>query len=655
MEDRAVNAFSLPALAMARRNAAALPARFEDLARRSVPPGIVRLESTGRATGLGPGVYIADAKATPDLLAEHPGFVFATRNGRIFRLLDEAGAITVEQGGATGDGESDDRDAIQATIEYAEAIGAGIVRFGQARYRLHCPIRLSPAAATRATDGHPLIIRRSLRLEGRSGAQTVLDFAGPNGGDPATDYQLVATSDADPTPAVWRGGGLFIDGDAPRPVDGPLAIERIELARLAFHGNRTRSGLSDWPADPATGQGWDTSDKAFWLQDCHAGDIVLTDTDLIGWGGEIFYLGGSPDAVRSVTLERCRFLTSDGTAFNPGVNARILARDCEFGDAYQGQEETGKTSARYVNCLWRDCSNVGIGSGPTAAPQYNFAYPTRDPAGPLPLTELENCSFRSVSQILVASWVRGRITIVDSKMIMDTTIAQAARDVDLEVEAWLDRGEGLTALTIHGPANLTTPVGGAPDGVYRQPPKNVRFRIRHYRTEVAEAAGQNWRSFVWSGYIHRSCRIECSGDYTNGFLPRGETNPISMPFVSMEGGVPNPAYAPEGGLATSPLVNNAQIVPASPIMAMACANDELIDCSVKSSPSGGADYGYAPRQTLRLIKSNDTGQIRFTKNAQPWNYEMTQTRVLTKRHDWIEFVYNPNFRRWDETAFFTSA
>ena len=650
-----MSAFALPALALARRGAAALPALFEDLPKRTPDRGVVRLESIGHATGRGAGVYIADALATADLLAAHPRFVFATANGRIFRLLDSGGAVSVEQGGAVGDGATDDREAIQATIAYAEAIGAGVVRFERERYRVHCPIRLSPNAHTRAPDGHPLVVRRSLRLEGRAGARTELDFRGPNGGDPTTDYQLVASTDADPSPAVWRGGGLFVLGDASDPGSDPLQIERLEVARLSFSGNRTRSGVRDWPADPVTGDGWDVSDKALWVQDCYVGDIVLTDTDLIGWRGEIFYLGGAPDSVRSVTLERCRFLTSDGTAFNPGVNARVLARDCEFGDAFQGQEETGKSSARFINCLWRDCDLVGIGSGPTDTLQHNFAYPTRDFAGPLPLTELENCTFRSVNEIMVASWVRGRITMIDSRITVDTQFSQAPRDVDLDVEAWLDRGTEMTALAIWGPADLTTPVGGAPDDVYREPPKNLRFRIRHYRTEVAEAAGENWRSAIWSGYIHRSCRIECSGDYAHSHVPHGETVPVSMPYVSIDGGVPNPAYTPEGSFPAPALVPYGELVPAAPIVSVVCANDVMTDCFVKSVPTGGAEYGYASKQKVRLMKGNDVGQIRFGKNQQPWNHEVRETRVLTRTHDWIEFVYNPNLRRWEEAGFFTAA
>ena len=48
----------------------------------------------------------------------------------------------------------------------AEAVGARTVRFDSAGYRIDCPQRLSPATATRAEDGHPLVVRASLTLRG---------------------------------------------------------------------------------------------------------------------------------------------------------------------------------------------------------------------------------------------------------------------------------------------------------------------------------------------------------------------------------------------------------------------------------------------------------------------------------------------------------
>lgn len=125
-----MSALALPALGLATRAVSALPGLFTAFAQRAVAPDVVRLESTGHTVeGRGAASYIADALATPQLLAAHPRFVTRTANGRIFRLLPQAGALSVEQSGASGDGTANDQPAIQAAIDYAQAAGAREVLF----------------------------------------------------------------------------------------------------------------------------------------------------------------------------------------------------------------------------------------------------------------------------------------------------------------------------------------------------------------------------------------------------------------------------------------------------------------------------------------------------------------------------------------------
>ena len=113
-----MNALALPALGLANRAIQALPASFADLALRHPPTEIVRLDLTGHtAPGKGAARYVADDLCDFSLLAAHPRFVFATANGRIFRLVPEAGSLAVEQGGAAGDGVTNDQPAIQAAID----------------------------------------------------------------------------------------------------------------------------------------------------------------------------------------------------------------------------------------------------------------------------------------------------------------------------------------------------------------------------------------------------------------------------------------------------------------------------------------------------------------------------------------------------------
>ncbi|WP_435199461.1 hypothetical protein [Qipengyuania sp. 902] len=266
-----------------------------------------------------------------------------TANRRVFRLLPEAGSISVEQGGAAGDVLFNDQSAIQATIDYAEALGAREIRFESAYYRIDCPERTSPALDTRAVDGHPLVVRESLTLRGCAADRSVLDFRGLGGVDPDGNWQTVPTSATDAAPAVWRGGGLYLDGDTSRPEPAARRIARLELDRLVFRGNRQRTSQTAYPADPVTGDGWDISDKGFWLHDVYVGTVICRDTDFIGWRGEIFYAVGADDAIEQLSLTRCKLLTGNGNGLNLGCNPRVDAVDCEFGDCKIAQEDKGKS------------------------------------------------------------------------------------------------------------------------------------------------------------------------------------------------------------------------------------------------------------------------------------------------------------------------
>ena len=651
-----MNALTLAALGLAQRAASAMPVLFVDLGKRHLAPHLSRIATSGYSSnGTGPGEYVADALATPELLAAHKRFVIRSANGRIYRLLPPNGAISVEQGGAVGDGASNDQPAVQAAIAYAEAIGAREVYFESEHYLLACPERTSPADATRALDGHPLVITCSLILRGAAAARTVLDFRGIAGADPEANWQIVAASTNDQRDAVWRGGGIFLDGEVAAPGDGARRIERVKLHRLVLKGNRQRTGKYAFPADPADGDGWDITDKAIWLQDCHAGDIAMTDVDCLGWKGEIVYFGGGADAARSITLERCRFLTSNGSAFNPGVKAKVRARDCEFGDCFQAQEDTAKTDALYRNCLWRDCDHMGLGGGPTGAFEHNLAYPTRDAGTPLPMTRLEDCTFRSINLVYIASWVSGRVTTIDTQVTLDANQSMAVRDVDLAVEAWLDREDSLFSCSLFGPTSQTEPVPGAPEGTFKEPLQNVRIRLRHYRTALAEALGHQWRGPIWSGFIRPTCRLSAEGEFASQTTPNGGGYPMSFPFVAFDSAGATTSYTAHGYYIAPAFNGGGELNPAGPVMAVQVASETMLDMYLARWPGGGPGFGYAEGQCVRLVKNDDQGAIRFAKGANPAACALNATRVLDNAHDWIEFTFNASVRRWEESGFFSSA
>lgn len=649
-----MNVLALPALGLANRAIQALPASFADLALRHPPTEIVRLDSTGHtAPGKGAARYVADDLCDSALLAAHPRFVFATANGRIFRLMPEAGSLEVEQGGAAGDGVTNDQPAIQAAIDYAEAIGASELRFESERYRIDCPARISPWLDTRAEDGHPIVIRHSLALRGCAATRSVFDFRALDGADPETNWQLVPTSSTNPALSVWRGGGIFLQGETSNPAPAGRRLACVRLDRLALLGNRARTGAYAFPADPLTGDGWDETDKALWAQDCYLGEIIVRDTDMIGWKGEIFYLAGATDSVERVELQRCRFAKSNGSAFNPGVDAEILAVDCSFGDCFQAQEDTGKNRAIYRNCTWHDCDHTGLGSGPCDDIRYNIAYPTRDNAAPPPLTLLENCEFRNIRSVLIASWVRGSIRTVDATVVLDGTATMALRDVSLKIDAQIDRMPTNHALCLYGIANLEEPVPGAPIGIFRQPPTNVHIELTHSRSQLARESGREWLGCTWNGYIDHSCSLNVAGEFQSGRVPNGGDNPISMPLVAFAGRASSAHWA-HGWHLHPALSADSEIKPSAPLMAIHLQEGIIADVSLARLPAGGAQFGFGDGQIIRLAKEGATGTIRFAKGASS-GFAVRETRVLSNPYDWIEFTYNREWQRWEESGFFSDA
>ena len=650
-----MSALSLPALGLANRAAQALPALFADLAMRAPPADIARIDSTGHAeNGKGAASYICDALCDHALLAAHPRFVFATGNGRIFRLLPDAGSLSVEQGGARGDGVTNDQPAIQATIDYAEAVGAREIRFEAAHYRVDCPLRTSPAEEMRAEDGHPLVVRTSLALRGCAAVRTVLDFRALDGEDPETDFQLVATSASNPALAVWRGGGVLLQGDTIDPGVGKRSIARFEIDRMIWRGNRLHTGAYEWPADPISGDGWDVSDKAVWAQDCFIGEIVCRDTDLVGWKGEIVFLSGASDAVERVELERCRFATSNGSTFNPGTLCEILATDCSFGDCFQAQEDIAKTRAVYRNCTWHDCDTMELGCGVTGELFYNAAYPTRDASLPPPVTLLDNCEFRDIRSVRFGSWVRGTIRLIDASLYLNGGEAMALRDTDLTVESWLDRKNSIHALEFYGVDTLSEPVPGAPAGIYKLPPSNVRIKLSHHRTRHAQEQGHHWLGAFWNGYIDRSCELHLSGDCIGGGVAQGGAAPISMPRVTQAAMDATLSFWPHGWYQLPAIAGSGEIIPAAPLMVVRMDSGIIADMTLARTPLGGADHGYADGQRIRFVKDGETGSIRFVKGSSD-SFVVNQTRVLEHAYDWIEFSYNRDRSRWEEEGFLSGA
>ncbi len=84
---------------------------------------------------------------------------------------------------------------------------------------------------------------------------------------------------------------------------------------------------------------------------------------------------------------------------------------------------------------------------------------------------------------------------------------QAIRDVDLEIDALLDRKTNIHVLGLYGLDTLEEQVPGAPAGVFKRPPTDVSMHISHRRTSAAREAGREWLGVDWSGLVDASCSI----------------------------------------------------------------------------------------------------------------------------------------------------
>ena len=646
----------LAARGLARQALMSQPALFSAMQGRAIPASLNRLESTGYSVeGMGAGTYVHDAQCTASLLGTHPRFAFRSADNRIFRLLAQGSAIYVEQAGARGIAGQNDQPAIQAAIDYAQAVAVAEVRFGQGRYELWAPFRSSPFKANFAIDGHYIVISKTLVLRGVAATRTVLDCRALGGGDPQTSWQTVWLDSNDPSPRLWRGNACLLRGnknnELPAP-GNPLEIDRVELHRLVFRGNTVRTANHDWPANITTGDGWDGTHQGLKVHDTHVGDIVLRDTDFVGWRGELLYLAGY-DA-RSLTMDRVRLLTTNGNAMNPGTNTPIIANNCEFGDAYQAHEDTGKRYARYSGCIWRDADKMNIGSGPTNGQLYNYLYPTRDTATQPPVTQFDGCEIRNVGMAYIGNWVRGRLRTTDSIINLTANLFFMLQDIDLDIEALIDQKDAINPLLLYGPDTLTKPVSGAPAGIYIQPPRNVHVRLRHIRTAAAQAAGRNWAPFRWSGYIDKSCRVTIDGSEATT-VPNTMDNPTkSAPFVELGSFSHSLGYLQHGAANVGPFNQNGEIRIAAPVVQAHSTVDGLYDATLAAVPTGGSAYGFAEGQRLRIYKSGDLADVRFVK-GQSANVSVQRTRVLDKHGDWIDFAFNSSAARWEECGFFSAA
>lgn len=611
--------------------------------------------------GRGAGSYICDALASDAFAAEHPLAARRCQDGRVFRLAAANGAIHVEQFGAVGDGVANDQPAIQAAFDYAAACGIGTVLFASKSYRVHGVRRTSYGSATYARDGHPLVVTSNLELRSAIGDSELL-FTGRDGLPGETTWDVIAFDAGSTAPdMIWRGGGILVLGDHGQTLPATATIRRFAMSHIHLRGDRQRTGKSTITYGgtvPEDGDGWDISDKGLWCQDVVVDEIILDGCEISGFKGELFYIGGhGPNHMR---LENCVLSGSNGDGFNPGGFGRWEFIGGAIRNCYQAVEGLGGTmGSRMANTLIDDCDICFFTGGPDRFDGiHTYAYGSRDETRPPPWTVLDDVTIRNVPCISVRSWVRGRLWLTDSAIVLDgaqSDIGQL-RDVKLDVHYVADQADMQTVVSLFGPATLSEQVVGGPEGEYIQPPANIDITIDCGRTELASRTGKRAnKAFEWGGFIDaRSSRIRIGRHIAANMAECVNKPPRSFPLIEA-----NPMFSgtdfngrPYGGYNDGLIDGDKLITPPAPSVCYYSTAPGTYTFYVATT-LGEDRHSFQEGQRLRISHCGGTG-IFYRFPVAGTGLKLGRERVLRNSGDYLDLVFSTQFNRWLEVGFFSS-
>lgn len=233
------------------------------------------------------------------------------------------------------------------------------------------------------------------------------------------------------------------------------------------------------------------------------------------------------------------------------------------------------------------------------------------------------------------------------------------RDIELEIDAWLDRKNAIEPLVISGPDNLTTQVAGAPDGTYQREPRNIRVVVRAMLTDLARRNGRIWQPATWSGYVSHDVAMVME-DCVMAYAPLGSGVQASMPLIEMRNfrHVDTDNNNVDGARYQGDINAATQIRPVGPSLCYSFTGGPHL-VTLSNVPAGGIDHGYAHGQMLRIYavsNASNPGEGMFFRKAEPWSWlRLKQDRLLSRTGDYIELRYNRHYQSWEETDFRTSA
>ena len=486
---------------------------FTQFSSQNINTNIDIIHTSGRSVkGQAPASYVADSLASAALLAAHPRFVGQTSNNRYFRAMPTNSEIQVELGGAVGDGAANDQPAIQATIAYAEAIGARTVTFTAKAYRLRCPVRTSDPAGQIGQhfyDGRPIVVSTPLVLRSARHGGTRLEFRANNGSERQNTWQQVFSPSTNQQ-MLWRGGAVFVKCPSVEPAD-PADRPGITLIDIALDGGIPRGSVFEWPARISDGEGWDITDKGIEIEpDRASGDIRLIRSAITGFRGELIFQAGEGNGelyIRSAELGETNGVLFQACGANIDIDGLFASKGFSTFEGWSGRR------GRMVNAVFEDCLQTGGLAGGRLASGINRNAPRRLADGLVPWMSLD-AEFRNCGPVMLGSWVRGRIKLTDSYLNLEGSqvYGEGLHDLDLEVIAQVDQLTAFPAVVL---------LGSATPG--RQTLSDVRIRLRCCRTDEARANGRIHSQPVdYRGSFGPNVVIEqSSGEAERGSGPSG--------------------------------------------------------------------------------------------------------------------------------------
>lgn len=457
--------------------------------------GTITLDQTGTATitSLGSGWYQVSVSISG---VGNIGLINANASGSIncavgdtYSVYEFAYRISEASGYAAA---TDDRPAIQAAIDYCEAIGAAGTRYDAAHYAL----RRVPRAPTAPFDIHAdksgllLQINKSHRFISTC-AGTTLWRRDTDGSEMGIAKFSTCTGGGT---YGWRGGGIFVEGQTSAPADP--AENSIYLYDIMLDGGVTDSSEQNNPYGAnfniANGDGWDSSDKGIWQSnDRFCGHIVLEGRSGIRFFmGELIYSSGAGSSI----ADRDIVLGPDvdightcGSCLNANGHTLKVER-CRLHDAFMGMEAWTGHLGGYIKAVVSNCNRNTLQGGiPNYGPGSFFAK-ARPIASVAPIGNVD-LVLQKAGQFDLGSYLAGTVESFDCypQLGNQAAFTTCCQDVDLNCITWADQTSPLCVDGFLGSASGTMLFD------------RVSVRVAKKRTDQAATANNFVQQYVWGG------------------------------------------------------------------------------------------------------------------------------------------------------------